>query len=236
MSARFDYKKTIVGSDCNPKLILSTGMAMTLLADCEHMQIHHDKFVSDYLNANNYAWFISARSVEIVSLPRFMDEVRITTAMYEINTLTGNRNTFIYDKDGKVLIKSNAFGVLVDLASGRAIRSDAFKDYKLHENLGFSALSRKIEYDRETGIKVDHIIMPKYFLDHYDHVNNANYVKLATEYLDREFDKGIIRVEFRAAAKNGDSVEVFVYEEKNRTVVDLRSSNEKSYCLIEFSK
>lgn len=236
MSATYEYRKMIVDSDCDPSLNLSIAGAMELLSDCEHLQITNDKFADNFLKSNDYAWFLSARSVEVVKMPRFMDEVLVKTALYEINTMTGNRNTFIYDKDKKPLVKSNAFGVLVNLKTGRAIRSDGFKEYKLVEGLGFGALPRKIEYDVTAAKKVDSVVMPKYFLDHYSHVNNANYVRLAAEYIGWEFNKGIMRVEYKAAAARGDKVDVFLHEEGGRATVDLRGVDKRSYCIVEFNK
>jgi len=236
MSAKFEYKKIIAGSDCDPNLSLSIGGAMRLLADCEHMQIHNDKFVNDYLTSKNYAWFLIARNIEIVYLPKFLDAVNVVTAMYEINTMTGNRNTFIYDKDGKALVKSNAFGALVDIKKGQAVRSNAFREYKLAEFLGCEPMPRKIEYDITMGQKVDSVTTPKYFLDHYVHVNNANYAVLASEYLGRKFDKGTMRIEHKNAAAAGDRIDIFVYDGTDRTIVDMRATDGKSYCLVEFGK
>ncbi|MCL2556817.1 MAG: thioesterase [Firmicutes bacterium] len=236
MSATYDYKKMIVDSDCDPSLTLSIGGALELMSDCEHLQIASDEFIDDYFKKNNYAWFLSARSIEVVKMPKFLDEVLVKTALYEINTITGNRSTFIYDKSGNVLVKSNSFGVLVDLKTGKAIRRDAFLNYKLADNLGFNALPRKVEYETQAAVKVDSVVMPSYFLDHYNHVNNANYVRLASEYIDWNFAKGILRAEYKSAAASGDLVEIFKHEQKDRVIIDLRNVDGGSYCIIEFKK
>ena len=64
------------------------------------------------------------------------------------------------------------------------------------------------------------------------HVNNANYIRMAMELLPEDFVVKGLRVEYRVAAKLGDSLTLFQIE--NGFIIALAIGNEAS-AIVEFT-
>ena len=67
------------------------------------------------------------------------------------------------------------------------------------------------------------------------HVNNANYIRMAMELLPEDFVVKGLRVEYRVAAKLGDSLTPTLFEIENGFIVALAIRNEAS-AIVEFTK
>ena len=72
-------------------------------------------------------------------------------------------------------------------------------------------------------------------IDYNRHVNNANYIRMAMELLPEDFIIKGLRVEYRVAAKLGDSLTPTLFEIENGFVISLAISNEAS-AIVEFTR
>ncbi len=71
-------------------------------------------------------------------------------------------------------------------------------------------------------------------IDYNQHVNNANYIRIAMELLPEEFSIREMRVEYRIAAKLGDTLQPTVFHHNDSFIVALSIGNETS-AIVEFS-
>ena len=73
----------------------------------------------------------------------------------------------------------------------------------------------------------------KYHLDTNNHMNNCQYVQLATEYLPDDFDLGQIRVEYKNSAKYGDVLVPYYEMKEEGLAVELKAAeDEKIFAII----
>lgn len=70
-------------------------------------------------------------------------------------------------------------------------------------------------------------------IDYNRHVNNANYIRMAMELLPEDFVINGLRVEYRIAAKLGDTLVPVIYQNDNVITVSLLIGEEVS-AIIEF--
>lgn len=71
-------------------------------------------------------------------------------------------------------------------------------------------------------------------IDYNQHLNNANYVRIAMELLPEEFDVKSLRVEYRVAAKLGDVLTPTIFKTDLGLIVALSNGGEVS-AIVEFN-
>ena len=74
----------------------------------------------------------------------------------------------------------------------------------------------------------------KYQLDTNHHVNNAQYIKMALEYLPEGFSIGQVRVEYKKEAFLHDLVIPMVLEDAEGVTVTLADQEGKPYAVVLF--
>jgi acyl-ACP thioesterase len=72
-------------------------------------------------------------------------------------------------------------------------------------------------------------------IDYNRHVNNANYIRMAMELLPEDFVVKGLRVEYRVAAKLGNSLTPTLFQIENGYIIELSIGSEAS-ALVEFTK
>ena len=189
------------------------------------------------LKDKKMAWVLSFWQVCINKLPNLSDDIVVSTWPYDTKNLFGMRNFCMDDMAGNRLAYANSIWVLIDLETGRPIKIPAeVGDYYTDEpRLEMDYCERKIitpkEYEEKPPIPVQ-----KYFIDTNQHVNNANYVMVAQEYLPEDFEIYEIRVEYKKAAMLGDIMYPRVTVGEEEVIVTLVDEKGKTFATILFKK
>jgi acyl-ACP thioesterase len=71
-------------------------------------------------------------------------------------------------------------------------------------------------------------------LDTNGHVNNAQYVRMASSALPRPIDSGTILVSYRRMALLGDTIIPRVHDQQESVTVDLTSPSGATYAVVKF--
>ena len=77
------------------------------------------------------------------------------------------------------------------------------------------------------------ITVREYHLDRNMHVNNGQYVQIASAYLPRDVRYNKMRVEYRNQARLGDVMLPVVYTNGNTCIVALCDTEKKPYAVVE---
>jgi len=77
-------------------------------------------------------------------------------------------------------------------------------------------------------------LMQKHHLDTNHHVNNSQYIQMASEYLPEDFQIKRMRAEYKIQARLGDRIYPWVSWEEGRCVVSLNQEDGKPYALVEY--
>ena len=181
------------------------------------------------------AWVLSFWQICIEEMPRLSEDICVKTWPYNTKGLFGLRNFCVEDAEGRPIVKANSIWVLIDPRTGRPLRiTDAVSSHYPDEpKLDMDYCDRKVavpeEYEEKEGI-----VVPKYFIDTNNHVNNAKYVMLAEQYLPEGFKVKEIRVEYKIAAVLGDRMIPRVTITENMVTVALVTSAGKLYAAVQF--
>ena len=232
----FSLNYKVTTSTCDSEGRLKLYSALQMMQDCSEMWIDSEPEVKDYFTRENMAQLLASRQVEIMRVPSFKEELRVTTSVYGMKPMFGFRNTFIYDEKGKPCYKTWSMGAFVDKSNGKLKRvDDTVANFLLIEpQLEMNYKDRRIILPREGGALLEPIKVLRADIDYNTHLNNANYIRIAMELLPEDFEIKGLRVEYRVAAKMGDTLVPTLFDMEGDIIVSLSVGNEVS-AIMEFT-
>ena len=229
----FNSRVRFSETDTNRKLSI-TGV-MNYLQDCSIFQSEDAGLGFAHVQETKKSWLLSAWNVEVVRRPDVAEEITIATWPYDFKGIYGLRNFAILDKDGNYLVKADSCWFLTDIVTGRPVRltPEETSLYPVVEpRLDMEDLPRKIVLPKEMEI-VGTVPVMKQHLDTNLHVNNAQYVAIASEVLPEGAEICGIRAEYRKAAVLGDILSLKVAVDGDKYVVSLCAEDGSVYANVE---
>ena len=186
-----NYKVTTSACDSEGRLKLYSALQMMLqmMQDCSEMWIDSEPGVKQYFTEQNMAQLLATRQVEIIRVPEYKEELKVTTSVYGMKPMFGFRNTFIYDSQGNPCYKTWSMGAFVDKVAGKLKRvNDAtIQSMTLEPQLEMNYKDRRIILPKSDGEVLEPIRVLRADIDYNKHVNNANYVRMAMELLPEDY-------------------------------------------------
>ena len=73
----------------------------------------------------------------------------------------------------------------------------------------------------------------KYHLDTNGHVNNAQYIYMAMEYVEDDFAVSQLRVDYQKSATYGDVIYPIITNNQNEVIIQLCNEDKSPYAIIE---
>ena len=223
-----NYKVTTSTCDSEGKLKLYSALQM--MQDCSEMWIDSEPTARKFFGDNNMTQLLATRQVEIMRVPRFKEDLTVTTSIYEVMPMYGFRNTFIRDAQGQPCYRTWSMGAFVDLATGKLARlsEDAIASLTLEPKQEMNYRGRRIILPKNEGTKLEPVRVLRADIDYNRHMNNANYVRIAMELLPEDFEVSDMRVEYRIAAKLGDLLTPTLYPIDGGYIVSLAIDDQPS--------
>jgi len=232
----YSLKYKVTTSTCDTEGRLKLYSALQMMQDCSEMWLESEPVVKEYFHRENMAQLLASRQVEIIRVPTFKEALTVTTSVYEMKPMYGFRNTFIYDAEGKPCYRTWSMGAFVDMNNGKLKRVDdsVAQSLLIEPKQEMNYRDRRIILPKSEGHAADSIKVMRADIDYNRHVNNANYIRMAMELLPDDFIVTGMRVEYRVAAKLGDTLTPTVYEIENGFIVALSIGKEAS-AMVEFT-
>ena len=231
----FSLKYKVTTSTCDPDGRLKLYSALQMMQDCSEMWIDTEPQVKRYFGEQNMAQLLASRQVEVIRIPEFKEELTVTTSVYGMKSLFGFRNTFIYDSQGLPCYRRWSMGAFVAKGTGKlkSVDDDTIRSMTLEPKLEMNYLDRRITVPHEGALVQEPIQVMRADIDYNRHMNNANYVRMAMELLPEGYRVKQLRVEYRVAVKQGDTLIPTIFHTANGIVVTFTVRNEVS-AIIEF--
>ena len=232
----YSLKYKVTTSCCDSEGRLKLYSALQMMQDCSEMWIESEPEVKRCFAEQNMAQLLASRQVEVSRVPRYKEELTVTTSVYEVKPIFGFRNTFIYDAEGKPCYRTWSMGAFVDKGTGRLKRVDAatVAAVRIEPQQEMDYRDRRIMLPKDGGEVLEPVRVLRADIDYNRHMNNANYVRVAMELLPEDFVVNGLRVEYRVAAKPGDKLVPTIYKHDDVIIVSLSIDKDVS-AIIEFS-
>lgn len=222
-------------SEANSKSQLTYHALLNYLQDASTLHSEELGESGAQLLEQNMAWILSFWQICIEEMPVSSEDICVKTWPYSTKGLLGLRNFCVENARGESIVKANSIWVLIDPRTGRPIRitDEVSSHYPDEPKLEMEYCDRKIAIP-EVYEEKEPVIVPKYFIDTNNHMNNAKYVMVAEEYLPDDFVVKEIRVEYKNAAILGDVIIPRVTEKEHEITVVLVNETGNVYATILF--
>jgi acyl-ACP thioesterase len=205
--------------------------------DCSSFQSDELGIGYEYLTQEHLAWLLASWQIVVERYPEYGEEIMVSTWPYAFDSVFGYRNFSLTDVNGRRLAVANSQWILVNTSTGHPIRitEEVTSRYPMEEKAEMTYASRKVPF-KEVKEAKEKFVVPRAFIDTNQHVNNAQYIRTALEYVPEDFTIGQVRVEFKEAAVLGDRVTPYVHHNGDVMKVLLADAQKKPYAVVEFKK
>ena len=203
--------------------------------DCSVFQSEVLGMGLEYLTEHHLAWLLASWQIDVDTYPEMGSQIRVSTWPYKFDAAFGYRNFMLQDENGKRIAVANSQWILVDTESGRVVRitPEIASHYPMEEKADMTCAPRKIAFKEEKKEQKP-ICVPKAFIDTNQHMNNAQYVLMAQEYLPPNSVIHQMRADYRQAARLNDLIHPVVTVSGSQTTVVLNNKEQDPYAIIEF--
>ena len=222
-------------SECSANGRLSVGGLIDYFQDTSTFHAEDAGMGQEYLRRNNRAWIINYWQVEIDTLPKLGEKIKVETWPYMFRKFIGYRNYVLKDEDDRVCARADSIWALYDMEKGfpASMTKEEMETFEIEPRLDMEEMSRKIRVEGEF-IPADSFVVGRDRLDTNIHVNNGQYVKLGCNYIPKGRDVASVRVEYKTSIKLGDKVSVLTCEKDGLFYVRFDDEAGSEYSVLEF--
>lgn len=232
----YHFESRIRFSETDKKRKLTLEAIVDYFQDCSTFQTEDLGVGFSYLLPRNLTWVLSYWHIIVEEYPDLGEEISVCTLPYDFRGFFGKRNFFM-EKEGRRIVKADSLWTLLDMEKMLPVKvpEDVWKKYPQEEKIEMKYLSRKIAItgEEEQG---ESLTIQKNHLDCNDHVNNGQYIKMASVYLPEDFVVRQMRAEYKSQAHLGDVICPYIYKEENKVIVCLCNEEKKPYVVVEFQE
>ena len=232
----YHFESRVRFSETDKEKKLTLESIVDYFQDCSTFQTEDLGVGFSYLLPKNLTWVLSYWHIVVEEYPSLGEKVEVCTIPYDFRGFFGKRNFFM-EKDGRRIVKADSLWTLLDMEKMLPVKvpGEVAERYPREEKIEMEYLSRKIAVNgAEEGKET--LVIQKHHLDCNDHVNNGQYIKIASVYLPEDFTIRQMRAEYKNQARLGDVIWPYIYKEENKVTVCLCDEDKKPYVVVEFSK
>lgn len=232
----YSLERRVSYSETDVDLKLSILGLVRYLQDIAIFESENRSANMEYLSKVHRAWVLGAWQIVIDRMPAFGEEIRVFTFPYDFKGFIGYRNFAVETMTGECLIKVNSMWSHMDTQAMRPVKptDEVMACYQTSEKLDMEYAPRKIAITTE-GKEMEHIKVRKAQIDSNHHVNNAEYIAMAYEYLPEHVMLKQLRTEYKKPALMYEEVVPIVYDMEGKMIVQLNSLQNEIYAVVEFT-
>lgn len=232
----YTFRTKVRYSECDESGRLSLTAIVNYFQDCCTFQSEELGVGWDALQQIQKAWLLNSWHIIVDERPAMNQEIIVCTWPSGFKGFYGTRNFLLQDGNGKVLAYANSLWVFVDTQTGHPSRvpEEIISHYTLEPAYSMKDVPRKIPVPTDLTPLDPFTATPSY-IDTNSHVNNGGYVRMASDYLPKDFACKQLRVEYRSAAIEGDQILPSLSLTEDTCTIVLAAADNKPYAIVEYS-
>lgn len=232
----YSFDTRVRYSEVDSSLQLSYPSIINYFQDCSIFHSEDLGIGIHFLQNEHRVWLMNSWQIQILRFPQFGETLHVNTWPYDFKSMFGYRNFTLTDKEDKLVVLANSVWVYADTDTGRPTRLDPnyAARYPLEPAYPMEYAPRKIELPSE-GTPAAPIPVTVSHIDSNNHVNNGQYVAMASALLPRA-DYQNLRVEYRRSAQLGDTIYPHISTQEDACTVVLAAEDGSPYAIAEFKK
>lgn len=233
----YTHERRVTYSEVSMNGYADAAQIADYFQDCSCFQSDNLGVGIEHLEKEHLSWLLASWQIVIERYPVYGETIYVSTWPYGFDSAFGYRNFMIQDGKGQRLAVANSQWILVNTLTGHPtkITEAVICQYPIETKADMMYAPRKIPF-RDIQEAKGCLYVPGAVIDTNHHVNNAQYIRMALEYVPETFPVGQVRVEFKKAAVRGDAI--YPYVSANETIIKvlLADSSRKPYATVEFVK
>lgn len=239
----YTYPDRIKMSETDKQRNWTIPAIIDAMQNCVMFQLEDLGVGLDYFEKRNKALVVTCWQVKIYKLPQLFDKITVGTQVYGFKAATALRHCMIWDDENQLAIASHCLGVFIDPQTGHPLKtpSDEWEKFDINSNSpcnGIEFLPKHIPQPKDFKI-VEEFYVNIHHLDVNNHMNNAQYVRIAFNHLPDDFNVTQFRVEYKKQATLGDKITVQLFtntiEHYSTICIALCDLQNKPFALVEFN-
>ncbi len=231
----YSYNDRISYSEVGADQQLGYGPLINYLQDCSCFHSDEVGVGLSYLVPRHLGWFVTSYEIHINKLPKYGQEIKISTYPYQVKGMLAHRIYTICDSDNQVLVYADSLWILMDLASGKPSRlsSDMVEAY--HDDIpvpqfDFEGCKLRVEGPEQLA---GTFTVQENYIDTNGHMNNSYYIDVTRRFLPQDAACSIIKINYKKAAQLFDELQVYLVELEKGYQVILKKEDE-IYTIVEY--
>ena len=184
------------------------------------------------------AWILADTQLHIYRAPRFNETMKVRTWPQNFKGMISVRNYLIESEVGERLVLASSHWLFMDMTAYRPMKvlPEDMEAYGVHPELvpDTDLGSRKVRPSGEAET-FESFPVRRINLDTNRHVNNAEYVRLASGYLPEGFACGHLRIEYKKQAVLHDIIVPKRCTDGDRVYISLDTEDGEPYVIAEFT-
>ena len=236
----YTFDARIRFSECDHNRILTYESLIDYFQDCSMFHAEDSGIGFVHMESIHTAWLLNSWQIIFNELPKFSEKVTVGTICHEVKGFLGKRNYFMEGADGKLFAYANTFWSYMDMEKMVPVKVPQYMidAYGVGKPLDMEYAGRKIRLpDRDPDEVKPQITVKEENLDTNNHVNNAQYIRMALNNLPKSLIIRQIRVEYKDQAHLGDVITPVLFVDKAETgkifTVSLNDKTGNGYSTVE---
>lgn len=220
----YEEKWQVRFSECDSNHKLTYDGIVNYFQDCSNLQSLNAGRGFDYLEAKNRAWILDFWQIVINERPKSFEHIKVSTWPNGFKGFFGTRNFVMKSENDHVLAYANSYWVYIDTATGRPVRvtPEEQADYPLEAPYEMEYANRKIDIPQDLEY-VGEVLVKPHHIDIYNHVNNAQYIQIAFDYLPENAGVRQICCQYKAQARLNDVIKVYRKVDADKVTMVLKN-------------
>ncbi len=234
----YTFESRVRYSEVSEEGTLALGSLINYIQDCSTFQ-SEDMGLGEmgipYFKENKVLWLLKSWQIQIERLPVLAEKISISTWCYGFEDIYGYWNFVINDSKGNHLVMVNAIFLYYDVDDRHPVKitEEDIRGYGNEPKLDMVYADRTILMP-EHGVHMAAFPVRKSQIDTFGNVNNGHYVRMAQEYIPKDFKASAFRVEYRKSAVYGDMIYPVLAESGNEYVISLNDDAGKAFAVVAF--
>lgn len=222
-------------SECDSERRLTYDGIVNYFQDCSNLESESNRAGIHSLNEKNRAWILDFWQIVINERPMSFEEIKIATWPNGFRGFFGTRNFLMRTKNDDVLAYANSYWVYLDAMTGRPVKvtQDELDNYEVETPYEMDYVDRKIKVPGSLEYQED-VVVQSHHMDLYKHMNNANYIQIASDYIPEGAKVWQICCQYKKQAREKDVLKVYCNLSEEQVVVVLKDTEDGIFAIISF--
>lgn len=232
----YSFSTRVRYSEADASLRLSYPSIINYFQDCSTFHSEDLGIGIQFLKERHRVWLMNSWQIEILRFPQFGETLTVGTWAYDFKSMFGYRNFTLTDSENHLAAVANSVWVYADTDTGHPTRipPDFAMCYQPEPAYPMEYAPRRIAVPAELTPAAP-IPVTASHIDSNHHVNNAQYVAMASALLPCT-DYHRLRVEYKKSAQLGDTIYPHISVQDDSCTVVLAAEDGKAFAVAEFKK